>query len=161
MANAPIVVAEGEEDLEVDYDSDGYPILPERSKVRYNLPLGSISLLSSVIIATQVIDPLPPIDHSAVSHRMLLHYQLYLYPSLWCLPLLMPTTHMHPPHIPTHTHAHTHTHTYAHSQIDYPSFGRDFYEEHSEISVLTAAEVRDLRKKMGLRVNYQLPGCST
>jgi len=89
MANAPIVVAEGEEDLEVDYDSDGYPILPERSKV---------------------IDPLPPIDHSA---------------------------------------------------IDYPSFGRDFYEEHSEISALTAAEVRDLRKKMGLRVNYQLPGCST
>ena len=115
MANAPIVVAEGEEDLEVDYDSDGYPILPERSKVRYNFPLGySISLLSSVIITTQVIDPLPPIDHSAVSHRMLLHYQLYLYPSLWCLPILMPTAHMHPPHI----HTHTHTHTHAHSQID-------------------------------------------
>lgn len=36
MANAPIVVAEGEEELEVDYDSDGYPILPERSKVRYD-----------------------------------------------------------------------------------------------------------------------------
>ena len=36
MANAPIVVTEGEEDLEVDYDSDGYPILPERSKVRCN-----------------------------------------------------------------------------------------------------------------------------
>ena len=81
MANAPIVVAEGEEDLEVDYDSDGYPILPERSKVRYNLPLCySVVLLSSVIIATQVIDPLPPMDHSAVSHRMLLRYQLHLYP---------------------------------------------------------------------------------
>ena len=33
MANAPIVVTEGDEDVEVDYDSDGYPIVPERSKV--------------------------------------------------------------------------------------------------------------------------------
>ena len=46
MANAPIVVAEGDDDIEIDYDSDGYPIVPERSKV---------------------IDPLPPLDHSAVS----------------------------------------------------------------------------------------------
>ena len=33
MANAPIVVAEGDEEVELDYDSDGYPIIPERSKV--------------------------------------------------------------------------------------------------------------------------------
>lgn len=46
MANAPILVAEGDEDIEVDYDSDGFPIPSESSKV---------------------IDPLPPIDHSAVS----------------------------------------------------------------------------------------------
>ena len=46
MANAPILVAEGDEEIEVDYDSDGFPIPSESSKV---------------------IDPLPPIDHSAVS----------------------------------------------------------------------------------------------
>ena len=69
-------------------------------------------------------------------------------------------THTHA-HMHTHTRTHMHTRTHAHSQIDYPSFGRDFYEEHSEISALTAAEVRDLRKKTGLRVNQQLPGCST
>ena len=34
MANAPIVITEGDEDLEVEYDSDGYPIIPEVSKVR-------------------------------------------------------------------------------------------------------------------------------
>ena len=33
MANAPIVVAEGDEDIEVEYDSDGYPIIPDRAKV--------------------------------------------------------------------------------------------------------------------------------
>ena len=33
MANAPIVVAEGDEDIELDYDSDGYPIIPDRAKV--------------------------------------------------------------------------------------------------------------------------------
>ena len=33
MANAPIVVAEGDEDIELDYDSDGYPIVPDRAKV--------------------------------------------------------------------------------------------------------------------------------
>lgn len=45
MANAPIVVAEGDDEIEVDYDSDGNPIVSEKSKV---------------------IDPLPPVDHSAV-----------------------------------------------------------------------------------------------
>lgn len=34
-----------DDETEIDYDSDGYPIIPERSKV---------------------IDPLPPVDHSAV-----------------------------------------------------------------------------------------------
>lgn len=48
MASAPIVVAgEGEEEVELDYDSDGNPIVPERSKV---------------------IDPLPPIDHSEIDY---------------------------------------------------------------------------------------------
>ena len=46
MANAPIVVAEGDEEIEVEYDSDGNPMVSEKSKV---------------------IDPLPPVDHSAVS----------------------------------------------------------------------------------------------
>ena len=46
MANAPILVAEGDEEIEVDYDSDGFPMPSESAKV---------------------IDPLPPIDHSAVS----------------------------------------------------------------------------------------------
>lgn len=45
MANAPIVVGDGDDDIEVEYDSDGNPMVSERSKV---------------------IDPLPPIDHSAV-----------------------------------------------------------------------------------------------
>ena len=49
MANAPILVAEGDEEIEVDYDSDGFPIPSESAKV---------------------IDPLPPIDHSAVSEYM-------------------------------------------------------------------------------------------
>lgn len=44
-ANAPIVV-EGDEDVEMDYDSDGYPVISEKSRV---------------------IDPLPPVDHAAVS----------------------------------------------------------------------------------------------
>ena len=45
MANAPIIVGEGDDDIEVEYDSDGNPVFSESSKV---------------------IDPLPPIDHSAV-----------------------------------------------------------------------------------------------
>ena len=46
MANAPIVITGEDDDVDMEYDSDGYPIVPERSKV---------------------IDPLPPLDHSAVS----------------------------------------------------------------------------------------------
>ena len=33
MANAPIVIMDGEEELEMDYDSDGNPIVPDRAKV--------------------------------------------------------------------------------------------------------------------------------
>lgn len=51
MANAPIVVAEGDEEVELEYDSDGNPMVPEKARV---------------------IDPLPPIDHSAVSTLYLL-----------------------------------------------------------------------------------------
>ncbi len=46
MANAPIVVAEGDEEIEVEYDSDGNPMVSEKSRV---------------------IDPLPPLDHSMVT----------------------------------------------------------------------------------------------
>jgi ATP-dependent RNA helicase DDX42 len=45
MANAPIIVADGDDELEVEYDSDGNPVFSESSKV---------------------IDPLPPVDHSSV-----------------------------------------------------------------------------------------------
>lgn len=37
-------------------------------------------------------------------------------------------------------------------QIDYPSFNRNFYEEHEEISSLTKMEVIELKKKMGIKV---------
>ena len=99
MANAPIVVAEGEEELEVDYDSDGYPILPERSKVRYD-SLYFDDVLTWSFRHVQVIDPLPPIDHSAVS----LEPQLCFLESLLCsvipLPSLLP-----PPLLPSPSHA--------------------------------------------------------
>ena len=99
MANAPIVVAEGEEELEVDYDSDGYPILPERSKVRYD-SLYFDDVLTWSFQHVQVIDPLPPIDHSAVS----LEPQLCFLESLLCsvipLPSLFP-----PPLPPSPSHA--------------------------------------------------------
>lgn len=41
-----------DEDEPIDYDADGNPIVPERSKI---------------------IDPLPPVDHSMV-HRLSFHY---------------------------------------------------------------------------------------
>ncbi len=84
MANAPIVVADGDEDIELEYDSDGYPMVPERSKV---------------------IDPLPPCDHSA---------------------------------------------------IDYPSFNRNFYIEHAEITALSNSEVKELKRKLGLKVSCHM-----
>jgi len=39
-----------------------------------------------------------------------------------------------------------------HFQIDYPSFNRDFYEEHEDIAKLSHQEVVDLKKKLGLKV---------
>lgn len=45
-ASAPIVVSLEDDEADIEYDSDGYPIVPEVSKV---------------------IDPLPPLDHSSVS----------------------------------------------------------------------------------------------
>lgn len=43
-------------------------------------------------------------------------------------------------------------------QFDYPSFTRDFYSEHEDISSLTSADVKDLRAKLGLKVTgYQPP----
>ena len=163
MANAPIVVAEGEEELEVDYDSDGYPILPERSKVRYD-SLYFDDVLTWSFQHVQVIDPLPPIDHSAVS----LEPQLCFLESLLCSVIPLPSLFPPPlppspsspflslPLLPSFPSLHSTTlHVCTHSQIDYPSFERNFYEQHSEISVLSPAEVRDLRKKMGLRVNQQ------
>lgn len=33
MANAPIVITDGDEDIEYEYDSDGNPIVPDRAKV--------------------------------------------------------------------------------------------------------------------------------
>lgn len=55
---------------------------------------------------------------------------------------------------------HTCIHTLAHShllnwffQIDYPSFVRNFYEEHPEITTLTKQEIIDLKKKMGIKVH--------
>ena len=38
-------------------------------------------------------------------------------------------------------------------QIDYGSFGKYFYEEHEDITKLTEQEVRELKKKLGLKVN--------
>lgn len=80
MLNAPIVV-EGEEEIEIEYDSDGNPMIPDSAKV---------------------IDPLPAIDHS---------------------------------------------------EIDYPSFEKNFYEEHPDIQSLSKSDVIELRKKLGLKVS--------
>lgn len=41
-------------------------------------------------------------------------------------------------------------------QIDYPSFSRDFYEEHADITALTKQELFDLKKKLGLKVRQQI-----
>ena len=41
-------------------------------------------------------------------------------------------------------------------QIDYPSFEKNFYEEHAGIQTLSKADVVELRKKLGLKVNMYL-----
>lgn len=38
-------------------------------------------------------------------------------------------------------------------QIDYPPFEKNFYNEHEELSCLTATQVFDLRHKLNLRVS--------
>ena len=43
--------------------------------------------------------------------------------------------------------------TQTHTQIDYPFFSRDFYQEHSDITALTQQEVKDIKKKMGIKVS--------
>lgn len=80
VANAPIIIFEEGEDYEIDYDSDGNPIIPDGAKV---------------------IDPLPPVDHSA---------------------------------------------------IDYPSFEKNFYEEHDDIKKLLKNELKQLRQRLGIKV---------
>ena len=35
MANAPLVILDEENEQDIDYDSDGNPIIPESAKVRY------------------------------------------------------------------------------------------------------------------------------
>ena len=88
MANAPIVVAEGDEDIELEYDSDGYPIIPERAKVSLET---TPTLVVLILLSCQVVDPLPPVDHSEVT-TLTLH------------------TISHP-HTITLTLSHYHTHT--------------------------------------------------
>ncbi|XP_071949373.1 ATP-dependent RNA helicase DDX42-like [Antedon mediterranea] len=65
----------------VEYDADGNPIIPEKSKI---------------------IDPLPDVDHS---------------------------------------------------EIEYDSFNKNFYEEHQDIAKLSYHDVIDLRKKLGIKVS--------
>ena len=125
MANAPIVVAEGDEDIELEYDSDGYPIIPERAKVSLET---TPTLVVLILLSCQVVDPLPPVDHSEVTTLTL------------------------------HTISHYHTTTPTHPQIDYPGFNRDFYSEHEVISSLSSAEVKELKAKLGLKVTgFQAP----
>ncbi|KAK5884729.1 hypothetical protein CesoFtcFv8_018520 [Champsocephalus esox] len=44
-----------------------------------------------------------------------------------------------------------------HSEIDYPPFEKNFYNEHEELSCLTATQVFDLRHKLNLRVSGAVP----
>ena len=44
-----------------------------------------------------------------------------------------------------------------HSQINYPPFEKNFYVEHQEIKSLNAAEIMDLRRKLGIRVSGPSP----
>uniref|UniRef100_A0A665TIV6 ATP-dependent RNA helicase DDX42 n=1 Tax=Echeneis naucrates TaxID=173247 RepID=A0A665TIV6_ECHNA len=96
----------------------------------------------------KIIMPLPPIDHSEVElkiqtkHR---HYKckrdLYLmsfqvlYDQLSSLCCSL-------------------------SQIDYPAFEKNFYNEHEELSSLTGTQVLELRQKLNLRVSPQLAFCT-
>ncbi|KAK5856036.1 hypothetical protein PBY51_007659 [Eleginops maclovinus] len=44
-----------------------------------------------------------------------------------------------------------------HSEIDYPPFEKNFYNEHEELSCLTGTQVFDLRHKLNLRVSGAVP----
>ncbi|XP_010775224.1 ATP-dependent RNA helicase DDX42 [Notothenia coriiceps] len=44
-----------------------------------------------------------------------------------------------------------------HSEIDYPPFEKNFYNEHEELSCLDATQVFDLRHKLNLRVSGAVP----
>jgi ATP-dependent RNA helicase DDX42 len=81
VANAPLIILDEDDELQLEYDRDGNPIIPESARV---------------------IDPLPPIDHS---------------------------------------------------EISYKSFEKNFYEEDEKVKNLTKQEVKDLRKKLGIRVS--------
>ena len=94
MANAPIVVAEGDDDIELEYDSDGYPIIPERAKVSLET---TPTLVVLILLSCQVVDPLPPVDHSEVT-TLTLHT----------------ISHPHTTHYITPSHYHPHTITLSH-----------------------------------------------
>ncbi|XP_061761497.1 ATP-dependent RNA helicase DDX42 isoform X1 [Nerophis ophidion] len=44
-----------------------------------------------------------------------------------------------------------------HSEIDYPPFEKNFYNEHEELSILTGTQVVELRQKLNLRVSGAAP----
>ncbi|KAJ8284327.1 hypothetical protein COCON_G00031770 [Conger conger] len=44
-----------------------------------------------------------------------------------------------------------------HSEIDYPPFEKNFYNEHEELHILTPIQVVDLRQKLNLRVSGAAP----
>ncbi|XP_020787387.2 LOW QUALITY PROTEIN: ATP-dependent RNA helicase DDX42 [Boleophthalmus pectinirostris] len=44
-----------------------------------------------------------------------------------------------------------------HSEIDYPPFEKNFYQEHEELSTLTGMQVIELRQKLNLRVSGAAP----
>ena len=44
-----------------------------------------------------------------------------------------------------------------HSEIDYPDFEKNFYNEHEAISQLTDTEVNNLREKLNIKVSGYTP----
>nr|XP_057904888.1 ATP-dependent RNA helicase DDX42 isoform X2 [Doryrhamphus excisus] len=44
-----------------------------------------------------------------------------------------------------------------HTEIDYPPFEKNFYNEHEELSILTGTQVVELRQKLNLRVSGAAP----
>lgn len=90
-------------------------------------------------VLLQVVDPLPPVDHSEVS------------------PLNSTYSHWERSTL-SWSHQTTNHVILSYQQIEYPGFTRNFYTEHEEISKLPPAEVHALRAKMGLKVTgFQAP----